>query len=119
MDSLFEGIDFGYNVSRVRLEYQCGALLKQITRALETTLASVPGGLSAADVDDVLLVGGASRMPCVMQQVRKFFGGPHKLRTNVNAEEAVVLGAAMEMSLLATSGATIIVGWVGAVSVTA
>lgn len=98
VDSLFEGIDFGYNVSRARFEYECGPLLKVVTRTLTEALAGVNGGGAApADIHSVLLVGGASRIPCVQQQVRRFFGQV-PVRSDVNPQEAQALGVADEMA---------------------
>jgi len=56
-------------------------------------------GLSASEIDDVILVGGQSRMPLVQQKVQEFFG--QEPRKDVNPDEAVAVGAAIQASVLA------------------
>jgi molecular chaperone DnaK len=56
-------------------------------------------GLSASEIDDVILVGGQSRMPLVQQKVQEFFG--KEPRKDVNPDEAVAVGAAIQASVLA------------------
>ena len=55
-------------------------------------------GLSASDIDEVVLVGGMTRMPRVIEEVTKFFGKePHK---GVNPDEVVAMGAAIQAGVL-------------------
>ena len=55
-------------------------------------------GLSKGDIDEVVLVGGMTRMPKVMESVEKFFGkAPHK---GVNPDEVVAIGAAIQAGVL-------------------
>lgn len=56
-------------------------------------------GLSASDIDDVILVGGQTRMPRVQDKVKEFFG--KEPRKDVNPDEAVAVGAAIQGSVLA------------------
>jgi molecular chaperone DnaK len=56
-------------------------------------------GLNASEIDDVILVGGQSRMPLVQQKVQEFFG--KEPRKDVNPDEAVAVGAAIQASVLA------------------
>jgi molecular chaperone DnaK len=58
-------------------------------------------GVAAADVDEVVLVGGSSRLPRVQQQLAAFFG--KRPNTSVHPEEAVAEGAAMHAGLLTDS----------------
>ncbi len=55
-------------------------------------------GLSPSDIDDVILVGGQTRMPLVQEQVKKFFG--KEARRDVNPDEAVAVGAAIQAAVL-------------------
>ena len=70
-----------------------------ITRSIEPCKAALKdAGLSASDIDDVILVGGMTRMPKVIQRVKDFFGKePHK---GVNPDEVVAIGAAVQGAVL-------------------
>lgn len=56
-------------------------------------------GLSASEIDDVILVGGQTRMPLVQEKVKEFFG--QEPRRDVNPDEAVAMGAAIQAAVLA------------------
>ena len=56
-------------------------------------------GLSIDDIDDVILVGGQTRMPMVQEQVKGFF--KREARRDVNPDEAVAMGAAIQAAVLA------------------
>ncbi|MBU14242.1 MAG: molecular chaperone DnaK [Gammaproteobacteria bacterium] len=87
-------------------------LVQKLTRAkfeslveelVDNTLAPVKtalqdAGLDAASVDDVILVGGQTRMPLVQQKVAEFFG--KDARRDVNPDEAVAMGAAIQAAVL-------------------
>src|SRR5512139_1790056 len=62
-------------------------------------IAVKDAGVSLADIDDVILVGGMTRMPKVQEQVKSFFG--KEPRKDVNPDEAVAVGAAIQGSVLA------------------
>jgi molecular chaperone DnaK len=71
-----------------------------VTRSLEPCrIALADAGLSAAQIDEVVLVGGSTRIPLVQQKVKDFFGKePHK---GVNPDEVVAIGAAIQGGVLA------------------
>ena len=70
-----------------------------ITRSIEPCKKALKdAGLSASKIDDVVLVGGMTRMPKVMEKVKEFFGKePHKV---VNPDEVVAIGAAVQGAVL-------------------
>jgi molecular chaperone DnaK len=71
-----------------------------ITRTIEPTrVALKDAGLSVSEIDDVILVGGQTRMPKVQQTVQNFFG--KEPRKDVNPDEAVAIGAAIQGGVLA------------------
>jgi molecular chaperone DnaK len=71
-----------------------------IERTIEPCkIALKDSGMSASDIDDVILVGGQTRMPAVQAAVQKFFG--KEPRKDVNPDEAVAVGAAIQGSVLA------------------
>src|SRR5699024_4489382 len=83
-------------VTRARLESLVEDL---ITRSLEPCkVALQDAGLSTSDIDDVILVGGQTRMPLVQKTVADFFG--KEARRDVNPDEAVAMGAAIQGAVL-------------------
>ncbi len=83
-------------LTRAKLESLVSDLIK---RTLEPCKAALKdAGISASDVDEVVLVGGMTRMPKVVEEVTKFFGKePHK---GVNPDEVVAMGAAIQAGVL-------------------
>ncbi len=83
-------------LTRAKLESLVGDL---ITNSLKPCKAALKdAGLSASDIDEVVLVGGMTRMPKVVEEVTKFFGKePHK---GVNPDEVVAMGAAIQAGVL-------------------
>ncbi|TJZ78732.1 molecular chaperone DnaK [Chitiniphilus eburneus] len=70
-----------------------------IARSIEPCrIALKDAGLKASDIDDVILVGGQSRMPMVQDKVKEFFG--KEARRDVNPDEAVAVGAAIQGAVL-------------------
>jgi molecular chaperone DnaK len=83
-------------LTRAKLESLVGDLIKASMKPCAAALKDA--GLSAADIDEVVLVGGMTRMPKVVEEVTKFFGKePHK---GVNPDEVVALGAAIQAGVL-------------------
>jgi len=84
-------------LTRSKLEALCAPLLERLDGPCRTALSDA--GLSASDIDEVVLVGGMIRMPAVQERVEKIFGKePHK---GVNPDEVVALGAAIQGGVLA------------------
>jgi len=83
-------------LSRAKLEAIIGDLLNKSLKPCETALKDA--GLKASDIDDVILVGGMTRMPKVVELVKNFFGRePNK---GVNPDEVVATGAAIQGGVL-------------------
>jgi len=83
-------------LSRAKFESLVEDLVKRTIDPCKKALADA--GKSASDIDDVVLVGGMTRMPAVQEAVKKFFGRePHK---GVNPDEVVALGAAIQAGVL-------------------
>ncbi|WP_027349581.1 molecular chaperone DnaK [Halotalea alkalilenta] len=83
-------------VSRAKLESLVEDLVQRSLAPCKTALADA--GLSASEIDDVILVGGQTRMPMVQQKVAEFFG--KEARKDVNPDEAVAMGAAIQGGVL-------------------
>lgn len=84
------------NVTRAKLESLTEALVNRTIEPCKIALSDA--GLKASDIDDVILVGGQSRMPLVQQRVQEFFG--KEPRKDVNPDEAVAMGAAIQGAVL-------------------
>ena len=83
-------------LTRAKLEQLVGDLIKASLKPCAAALKDA--GMSAGDVDEVVLVGGMTRMPKVAEEVAKFFGKePHK---GVNPDEVVAMGAAIQAGVL-------------------
>ena len=83
-------------LTRAKLEALVDELLQQTLKPCKTALSDA--GLSATDIDDVILVGGQTRMPKVHELVADFFG--KEARRDVNPDEAVAVGAAIQGGVL-------------------
>jgi molecular chaperone DnaK len=83
-------------LTRAKLESLVDDLIKRSLKPCQAALKDA--GLSISDIDEVVLVGGMTRMPKVIEEVTKFFGKePHK---GVNPDEVVALGAAIQAGVL-------------------
>ncbi|MBW2408121.1 MAG: molecular chaperone DnaK [Deltaproteobacteria bacterium] len=83
-------------ITRAKLEALVSDLLDKLERPCKTAMDDA--GISTGDVDEVILVGGMTRMPAVQERVRKMFGkAPSK---GVNPDEVVALGAAIQGAVL-------------------
>ncbi|MBW2684925.1 MAG: molecular chaperone DnaK [Deltaproteobacteria bacterium] len=83
-------------LTRAKLESMIGDLVKRTLEPCKKALSDA--GKTAADIAEVVLVGGSTRMPVVLEAVTKFFGkDPHK---GVNPDEVVALGAAVQAGVL-------------------
>lgn len=83
-------------LTRAKLESLVGDLIKKSMDPCKAALKDA--GLTVSDIDEVVLVGGMTRMPRVVEEVTKFFGKePHK---GVNPDEVVALGAAIQAGVL-------------------
>lgn len=83
-------------LTRSKLEALVEALIDRSLEPVKTALKDA--NLSIGDIDDVILVGGQTRMPMVQEKVSKFFGkAPRK---DVNPDEAVAMGAAIQAAVL-------------------
>ncbi len=83
-------------LTRAKLESLVEDLVERTIEPCKTALADA--GLSVGDVDDVILVGGQSRMPLVQEAVKNFFG--KEARRDVNPDEAVAMGASIQGGVL-------------------
>lgn len=106
IDSLYQGIDFKCRVTRDTFESLCMDLFNDCLEPIKKVLHDAD--IESKNIDEVVLVGGATRMPKVQEILSSFFGGK-QLNKSVNPDEAVASGAAIQGAILSksdTSGAT-------------
>jgi len=84
-------------ITRAKLESLVETLVERTIAPCQTALSDA--GLGVSEIDDVILVGGQTRMPLVQERVKAFFG--KEPRRDVNPDEAVALGAAIQGAVLA------------------
>ncbi|KAM4835157.1 heat shock 70 kDa protein 1A-like [Thomomys bottae] len=97
IDSLFEGIDFYTSVTRARFEELCADLFRGTLEPVEKALRDAK--LDKAQIHDVVLVGGSTRIPKVQKLLQDFFHG-RDLNKSINPDEAVAYGAAVQAAIL-------------------
>ncbi|CAI8612063.1 unnamed protein product [Vicia faba] len=97
IDSLYEGIDFQSSLTRAKFEKLNLDLFEKCIKTVESCLTD--SKISKSSVDDVVLVGGSSRIPKMQQLLQDFFMWKD-LCLSINPDEAVAYGAAVQASLL-------------------
>lgn len=90
VDSLYEGIDFSATITRARFENLCVDIFRKCLDKVEQSLKDAK--LSKSQIDEIVLVGGSSRMPYFQKMLSDYFNGK-KLCKSVNPDEAVAIGA--------------------------
>ncbi|KAG8834311.1 Heat shock protein sks2 [Serendipita sp. 399] len=97
VDSLYQGEDFSANISRARFEEINGTLFKSTLDPVERVLKDAK--MAREKVDDIVLVGGSTRIPKIQSLVSEYFGG-RQLNKSINPDEAVAYGAAVQAAIL-------------------
>merc|ERR1719316_123742 len=97
IDSLFEGIDFYTSITRARFEELCSDLFKNTLDPVEKALRDAK--MDKASIDDIVLVGGSTRIPKIQKLLQDFFNGK-ELNKSINPDEAVAYGAAVQAAIL-------------------
>ncbi|VDK25632.1 unnamed protein product [Taenia asiatica] len=92
IEALFDGIDFSEKLSRTRFEQLCSDLFNRTLKPVKRALSDA--NLGEADVQEIVLVGGSTRIPKVQKLLEELFG-KRKLNRSINADEAVAYGAAL------------------------
>ena len=97
VDSIAEGIDMQIMLTRAKFESLCEDLFRSTMAPVESVLRD--SKISKADVDDIVLVGGSSRIPRVQALLKEFFAGKELCQT-IHPDEAVAYGAAVQAHIL-------------------
>ncbi|XP_065838622.1 heat shock cognate 71 kDa protein-like isoform X1 [Oscarella lobularis] len=98
IDSLFEGIDFFRTITRARFDELNDDLFRSTMEPVEKALSDAK--LAKNEIDEVVLVGGSTRIPKIQSLLRDFFNGK-ELNKSINPDEAVAYGAAVQAAILA------------------
>ena len=98
IDALYDGSDFFSKITRARFEEMCRDQFEKCLEPVKKVLADAD--MKPQDVQDVVLVGGSTRIPKIQQMVTQFFGGKEPNRS-INPDEAVAYGAAVQAHILA------------------
>ena len=97
IDSLFDGIDFNSSLTRARFEDLCGHYFRATLEPVEKVLRDAK--MDKSQVDEIVLVGGSTRIPKVQQLITQFFKGKEPCKS-INPDEAVAYGAAVQAAIL-------------------
>jgi L1 cell adhesion molecule like protein len=98
IDSIIDGIDFNSTLTRAKFEQLNAGLFQKCLNCVENVLRD--SKISKGMIDDIVLVGGTTRIPKMQQLLSDYFGGK-KLCNSINPDEAVAYGATIQASLLA------------------
>lgn len=97
IESFFEGEDFSESLSRAKFEELNMDLFRSTLKPVQKVLEDAD--MNKKDVDEIVLVGGSTRIPKVQQLVKEFFNGKEPSR-GINPDEAVAYGAAVQAGVL-------------------
>merc|ERR1711935_942413 len=97
IDSLFEGIDYYTSITRARFEELCSDLFKGTLDPVEKAMRDAK--FDKSSINDIVLVGGSTRIPKIQKLLQDFFNGK-ELNKSINPDEAVAYGAAVQAAIL-------------------
>jgi heat shock protein 1/8 len=97
IDSLFDGIDFYTSITRARFEELNADLFRGTLEPVEKSLRDAK--MDKAQIHDIVLVGGSTRIPKIQKLLQDFFNGK-ELNKSINPDEAVAYGAAVQAAIL-------------------
>jgi L1 cell adhesion molecule like protein len=101
VDSLAESEDFSLTITRAKFEELCMTMFKETIPPVEKVLRD--SGFSKNQIHEVVLVGGSTRIPKVIELLKEFFNGKEPNRS-INPDEAVAYGAAVQAAILTGTG---------------
>lgn len=97
IDSLYDGIDFMTTITRARFEELCADIFKKTMDPVEKVI--LDSKISKNNVDDIILVGGSTRIPKIQKLLSDYFNGK-ELCKSLNPDEAVAIGATIQAAIL-------------------
>jgi heat shock 70kDa protein 1/2/6/8 len=97
IDSLYDGIDFYTSITRARFEELNADLFRKCMEPVERVIKDAK--MDKSSIDEVVLVGGSTRIPKIQQMLSEFFNGK-ELNKSINPDEAVAYGAAVQAAII-------------------
>jgi len=97
IENLYNGIDFYDKLTRARFEDLNNNLFKKTLKPIEQVLKDA--NMKKSEINEIILVGGSTRIPKIQEIVKKFFNGK-ELNRGINPDEAVAFGAGIQAALL-------------------
>jgi heat shock protein 1/8 len=97
VDSIYDGIDLNVLLTRARFESLCGDIFQKTLEPVDRVLKD--SGIAKADVHEIVLVGGSTRIPKVQELLTNYFNGKELCRS-INPDEAIAYGAAVQAAIL-------------------
>ena len=97
IDSLFEGIDYNTTITRAKFEDLNTEIFQRALKPVDIVLKDAK--ISKSEIDDIVLVGGTTRIPKIQEMLKQYFNGKD-LCTNINPDECVAYGAAVQAAVL-------------------
>ena len=97
IDSLYEGHDFSTTLTRAKFENLCSDIFQRTMAPVEQVLKD--SKLSKSEINEIVLVGGSTRIPKIQEMLSAFFNGK-ELNKSINPDEAVAYGAAVQAAIL-------------------
>ena len=97
IDSLYDGIDFFTSITRARFEELCSDLFKNCMNPVEQVIKD--SKMSKSEINEIVLVGGSTRIPKIQTMLSEFFNGK-ELNKTINPDECVAYGAAVQAAIL-------------------
>ncbi|KAL0808956.1 hypothetical protein ABMA28_012614 [Loxostege sticticalis] len=97
VESLCDGIDYQGKITRALFEELCSDLFQDTLEPVQQALDDAK--IQKSDIEDIILIGGSTRIPKIRRMLSEFFDG-RTLTTSINPDEAVALGAAIQAAIL-------------------
>lgn len=98
VENVMEDVDFKHPITRAEFEEISDDLFKRVATPIHMALSSA--GMTLGEIDQVIVVGGSTRIPRVQQELHTALGSSRELGKSVNADEAAALGAAYQAAYL-------------------
>ncbi len=97
IDALFDGIDFNSTISRAKFEEMNLSLFRKTMKPVEKVM--IDSKISKNEINEIVLVGGSTRIPKIQEMLKEFFNGKEPSRS-INPDEAVAYGATVQSAIL-------------------
>jgi L1 cell adhesion molecule like protein len=101
VESLIDGIDFSTTLSRAKFEQLADSFFAKSMEPISKVLSDAK--ISKGDIDEIVLVGGTTRIPKIQEMLSSYFNGK-QLNKSLNPDEAVAIGAAIQCAILTGQG---------------